>query len=98
MFCRHPHTQESHHAPVVCRHFFGVIGVKHAPCFILFLSGMTEAAALAAVSRAGPKRRPVPLERHVKALQIRHQITIISNIGQTGVLPYMGGTLLVCHL
>lgn len=46
-------------------HFFGVIGVKHAPRFILFLASVTEAAALAAISRAGPKRWPVPLE-HTK--------------------------------
>lgn len=46
----------------MCSHFFGVIGMKHAPCFILFLTSVTKATALAAISWADPKRWPVPLE------------------------------------
>lgn len=44
---------QPYHTPVVCSHFFGVIGVEQAPGFILLLAGVTEAAALAAVSGTG---------------------------------------------
>lgn len=44
-------------------HFFGVVGVKHAPSFILFLAGMTEATALATVPGASSNRGPVSLEK-----------------------------------
>lgn len=44
-------------------HFFGVVSVKHAPGFILFLAGMTEATALATVPGASSNRGPVSLEK-----------------------------------
>ena len=53
----------SYHALVVCSHFLGVIGVKHAPRCVLFLTSMTKATALAAISWAGPERWPVPLQQ-----------------------------------
>lgn len=53
-----------YHALVVCSHFFGVVSMKHASSFILFIAGMTEATALTSISWAGPKRWPVPLEHN----------------------------------
>lgn len=59
---QHLRSQQSYHALVVRSHFFGVVCVKHAPGFVFLLTGVAETAALAAVCRAGPKRRPVPLQ------------------------------------
>lgn len=69
----------------MCGHFFGVIGVEQAPGFILLLAGVTEAAALAAVSGTGSNGWPVSLEKMEQTeatygkratfrnLQIRHR-------------------------
>lgn len=92
-------TQQSYHALVVCSHFFGVIGVKHASSFILLVSGVAKATALAAVSWAGAERWPVPLERTGRHSQMRTRLKDpsgkFSSLRKGIALPYMGGTLLV---
>lgn len=45
-------------------HFLGVVGVQHPSGFILLVSCVAEAAALASVPGAGPQRRAVPLQQH----------------------------------
>lgn len=55
--------QRSYHTLVMRGHFFGVVSVKHAPSFILFLAGMTKATALATVPGASSNRGPVSLEK-----------------------------------
>lgn len=55
-------TTQSYHALVVCSHFLGIISMKHAPRFILFVASVTKATALATITRAGPERWPIPLE------------------------------------
>lgn len=45
-------------------HFLGVVGVQHPSGFVLLVSCVAEAAALASVPGAGPQRRAVPLQRH----------------------------------
>jgi len=39
--------------------------MQHASRFVLFLAGMAEAAALAAVCWAAPERGPVPLKHRM---------------------------------
>lgn len=84
----------------MCSHFFGVIGVKHASSFILFISGMAKATALAAVSWAGAERWPVPLEymgdTHTRLKDPSSKFYRLCL--QMDVLPHMGGTLLICSL
>lgn len=45
-------------------HFLRVVGVQHPSGFILLVSCVAEAAALASVPGAGPQRRAVPLQQH----------------------------------
>lgn len=59
-----PFGSSAHHALVMCSHFLGVVGVQHPSGFILLVSCMAEAAALASVPGAGPQRRAVPLQQH----------------------------------
>lgn len=89
----------SYHALVVCSHFFGVVGVKHAPRLILLIAGVTEAAPLPAIARAGPKWRPVPLEnrqQHSRTDRTANRTSVW--ISQPREPPYVGGALLVRSL
>lgn len=92
---------EFYHAFVVSGNFFAVIGVKHAPHFVLLFTSVTKATALAAVSGAGTKRWPVSLERNKKKDDHENTKVQISRWTCTCVWRtclYMRGALFICSL